>query len=176
MVQENICWILLKSTTSLIQLVVMKLINLLVCSLVGWTRALRESVSVLKGSDFYFQSHTGMWPRTTKPVWRVGRGREPWEQSEAGGVNDNGRLPYTKHKLKSRPGPLSSFTVITPPFILPKLPPWDSRPMSGAGVVHYHLLHRPHSVPTALGSAPPHSSQPVIRVNFFLIEISVPSE
>ncbi len=22
-------------------------------------------------------------------VWRVGRGREPWERSEAGGVNDN---------------------------------------------------------------------------------------
>ncbi len=34
-------------------------------------------------------------------------------------------------------------------------PPWDSRPVSGAGVVHYHLLHRPRSVPTALG--PPHS-------------------
>ncbi len=26
--------------------------------------------------------------------------------------------------------------------------------MSGAGVVHYHLLHRPRSVPTALGPAP----------------------
>ncbi len=22
-------------------------------------------------------------------MWRVGRGREPWERSEAGGVNDN---------------------------------------------------------------------------------------
>ncbi len=33
-------------------------------------------------------------------------------------------------------------------------PPWDSRPVSGAGVVHYHLLHRPRSVPTALGPAP----------------------
>ncbi len=31
----------------------------------------------------------------------------------------HGRLPHTKHKLNSRPGPLSSFTVIT--FILPKL-------------------------------------------------------
>ncbi len=29
-------------------------------------------------------------------------------------------------------------------------PPWDSRPVSGAGVVYYHLLHRPRSVPTAL--------------------------
>ncbi len=26
--------------------------------------------------------------------------------------------------------------------------------MSGAGVVHYQLLHRPRSVPTALGPAP----------------------
>ncbi len=33
-------------------------------------------------------------------------------------------------------------------------PPWDSRPVSGAGVVHYQLLHRPRSVPMALGSAP----------------------
>ncbi len=33
-------------------------------------------------------------------------------------------------------------------------PPWDSRPVSDAGVVHYHLLHRPRSVPTALGPAP----------------------
>ncbi len=33
-------------------------------------------------------------------------------------------------------------------------PPWDSRPVSGAGVVHYQLLHRPCSVPTALGPAP----------------------
>ncbi len=33
----------------------------------------------------------------------------------------HGGLPYTKHKIKSRPGPLSSFNVVTPPFILPKL-------------------------------------------------------
>ncbi len=33
-------------------------------------------------------------------------------------------------------------------------PPWDSRPVSGAGVVHDQLLHRPRSVPTALGPAP----------------------
>ncbi len=66
----------------------------------------------------------------------------------------HGRLPHTKHKLKSRPGPLSSSTVITRPFIPSEAPPWDSRPVSGAGVVHYHLLHRPRSVPTALGPAP----------------------
>ncbi len=55
---------------------------------------------------------------------------------------------------KSRPGPLSSSNVVTPPFIPSEAPPWDSRPVSGAGVVHYHSLHRPRSVPTALGPAP----------------------
>ncbi len=66
----------------------------------------------------------------------------------------HGRLPHTKHKLKPRPGPLSSSNVVTPPFIPSEAPPWDSRPVSGAGVVHYHSLHRPRSVPTALGPAP----------------------
>ncbi len=33
----------------------------------------------------------------------------------------HGRLPQTKHKLKSRPGPLSSSTVVTPHLTLPKL-------------------------------------------------------
>ncbi len=66
----------------------------------------------------------------------------------------HGRLPHTKHKVKSRPGPLSSSPVVTPPFIPSGAPPWDSRPVSGAGVVHYHSLHRPRSVPTALGPAP----------------------
>ncbi len=66
----------------------------------------------------------------------------------------HGRLPQTKHKLKPRPGPLSSSTVVTPPFIPSGAPPWDARPVSGAGVVHYHSLHRPRSVPTALGPAP----------------------
>ncbi len=32
--------------------------------------------------------------------------------------------------------------------------PWDSRPVSVAGVAHYYLLYRPRSVPTALGPAP----------------------
>ncbi len=66
----------------------------------------------------------------------------------------HGRLPHTKHKVKSRPGPLSSSNVVTPPFIPSEAPPWDLRPVSGAGVVHYHSLHRPRSVPTALGPAP----------------------
>ncbi len=61
---------------------------------------------------------------------------------------------HTKHKIKPRPGPLSSSTVVTPHFIPSEAPPWDSRPVSGAGVVHYHSLHRPRSVPTALGPAP----------------------
>ncbi len=50
----------------------------------------------------------------------------------------HGRLPHTKHKLKSRPGPLSSCTVVAPPFILPELLRGDSRPVSGAGVAHHH--------------------------------------
>ncbi len=33
----------------------------------------------------------------------------------------HGRLPHTKHKLNSRPGPLSSSTVVTPHLTLPKL-------------------------------------------------------
>ncbi len=33
----------------------------------------------------------------------------------------HGRLPHTKHKLKPRPGPLSSSTVVTPHLTLPKL-------------------------------------------------------
>ncbi len=61
---------------------------------------------------------------------------------------------HTQHKIKPRPGPLSSSNVVTPPFIPSEAPPWDSRPVSGAGVVHYHSLHRPRSVPTALGPAP----------------------
>ncbi len=36
----------------------------------------------------------------------------------------HGWLPHTKHKLKSRPGPLSSFTVVTPHLTLPKLLRW----------------------------------------------------
>ncbi len=34
-------------------------------------------------------------------LWRVGRGREPWEQSEAGGVNDNER--HLHHSPVSSP-------------------------------------------------------------------------
>ncbi len=34
-------------------------------------------------------------------VWRVGRGREPWERSEAGGVNDDER--HLRHSPVSSP-------------------------------------------------------------------------
>ncbi len=97
------------------------------------------------------------------PVYTGRRRREPANiQNTFNQINKHnrkaaaphGRLPQTKHKLKSRPGPLSSSTVVTPPFIPSEAPPWDSRPVSGAGVVHYHSLHRPRSVPTALGPAP----------------------
>ncbi len=76
-------------------------------------------------------------------------------KKEAGtGEHLNTFNQINKHKWKPRPGPLSSSTVVTPPFIPSGAPPWDSRPVSGAGVVHYHSLHRPRSVPTALGPAP----------------------
>ncbi len=57
-------------------------------------------------------------------------GRRRWEPANVHFIKINkhkrkaaaphGWLPHTKHKLKSRPGPLSPFTVVTP-FILPKL-------------------------------------------------------
>ncbi len=75
---------------------------------------------------------------------------------------------HTKHKIKPRPGPLSSSNVVTPPFIPSEAPPWDSRPVSGAGVVHYHSLHRPRSVPTALGPAP----LVTIRFQIFMLSSS----
>ncbi len=33
----------------------------------------------------------------------------------------HGRLPHTKHKIKSRLGLFSSSTVVVPPFILPEV-------------------------------------------------------
>ncbi len=60
------------------------------------------------------------------------------------------------HKTQTKiPGlVLSPFHCHHSSFNLSEDPPWDSRPVSGAGVVHYQLLHRPRSVPTALGPAP----------------------
>ncbi len=66
----------------------------------------------------------------------------------------HGRLPHTKHKLKIQAWSSLVFHCRHSSFNPSEAPPWDSRPVSGAGVVHYHLLHRPRSVPTALGPAP----------------------
>ncbi len=66
----------------------------------------------------------------------------------------HGRLPHTKHKLKIQVWSSLLFHCCHSSFNPSEAPPWDSRPVSGAGVVHYQLLHRPRSVPTA----PPHSS------------------
>ncbi len=66
----------------------------------------------------------------------------------------HGRLPHTKHKLKFQAWSSLIFHCRHSSFNPSEAPPWDSRPVSGAGVVHYHLLHRPRSVPTALGPAP----------------------
>ncbi len=121
----------------------------------------------------------------------MGRGREPWERSEAGGVIGNERhlhhspvsspteelrkgertrpgflgsegLPLTKHKQKIQAWSSLLFHCCHSSFNPSEAPPWDSRPVSGAGVVHYQLLHRPRSVPTALGPAP------LVTVNLFL--------
>ncbi len=65
-----------------------------------------------------------------------------------------GRLPHTKHKLKFQAWSSLVFHCRHSSFNPSEAPPWDSRPVSGAGVVHHHLLHRPRSVTTALGPAP----------------------
>ncbi len=66
----------------------------------------------------------------------------------------HGRLPHTKHKLKFQAWSSLVFHCRHSSFNPSEAPPWDSRPVSGAGVVHYYLLHRSRSVPTALGPAP----------------------
>ncbi len=66
----------------------------------------------------------------------------------------HGRLPHRKHKLKFQAWSSLVFHCCHSSFNPSEAPPWDSRPVSGAGVVHYQLLHRPRSVPTALGPAP----------------------
>ncbi len=66
----------------------------------------------------------------------------------------HGRLPHTKHKLKFQAWSSLVFHCCYSSFNLSEAPPWDSRPVSGAGVIHYQLLHRPRSVPTALGPTP----------------------
>ncbi len=59
-----------------------------------------------------------------------------------------------KHKLKIQAWSSLVFHCRHSSFNPFEAPPWDSRPVSGAGVDHYQLLHRPRSVPTALGPAP----------------------
>ncbi len=59
-----------------------------------------------------------------------------------------------KHKLKIQAWSSLVFHCRHSSFNPSEAPPWDSRPVSGAGVDHYHLLHGPRSVPTALGPAP----------------------
>ncbi len=71
----------------------------------------------------------------------------------------HGRLPQTKHKLKSRPGPLSSSTVVTPhvtPHLtLPKLlrGTWDRWAVQVSFITNYST----GLAPFPRLSAPPHS-------------------
>ncbi len=119
---------------------------------IGWIpQACDEMLRPLPYLDTYSMSTIWQWGQWQQ-YYSENKGYcDEWGGAESRG---NGAVLHTKHKLKSRPGPLSSSTVVTPPFIPSEAPPWDSRPVSGAGVVHYHLLHRPRSVPTALGPAP----------------------
>ncbi len=52
-----------------------------------------------KRDTIHFQSK--VWGIKRYYMWRVGRGREPWERSEAGGVNDNER--HLRHSPVSSP-------------------------------------------------------------------------
>ncbi len=67
----------------------------------------------------------------------------------------HGRLPHTKHKLKPRPGPLSSSTVVTPHLTLPKLlrGTRDRWPVQVSFITNYST----GLAPFPRLSAPPHS-------------------
>ncbi len=79
----------------------------------------------------------------------------------------HGRLPHTKHKLKSRPGPLSSSTVVTPHLTLPKL----LRGTRDRWVVQVSFItnYSTDLAPFPRLSAPPHSPQ-YITVTFYKIK------
>ncbi len=68
----------------------------------------------------------------------------------------HGRLPHTKHKLKIQAWSSLLFPCCHSSFNPSEAPPWDSRPVSGAGVVHYN--YSTGLAPFPRLSAPPHSS------------------
>ncbi len=69
----------------------------------------------------------------------------------------HGRLPHTKHKLKPRPGPLSSSTVVTPHLTLPKL--LRGTRDRWAVQVSFITNYSTGLAPFPRLSAPPHSPQ-----------------
>ncbi len=77
----------------------------------------------------------------------------------------HGRLPHTKHKLKSRPGPLSSSTVVTPHLTLPKL----LRGTRDRWVVQVSFItnYSTGLAPFPRLSAPPHSSHGLFYIWFW---------
>ncbi len=104
-------------------------------------------------------------------------GRRRWEPANVHFIKINkhkrktaaphGWLPHTKHKLKSRPGPLSPFTVVTPPFIPPKLlrgtrDRWVEQ-------VSFIIIYSTGLALFPWLSTPPHSSQllTVIIITYF---------
>ncbi len=73
----------------------------------------------------------------------------------------HGRLLHTEHKLKSRPGPLSSSTVVTPHLTLPKLlrgtrDRWVAQ-------VSFITIYSTGLAPFPRLSAPPHSPQSFLQ-------------
>ncbi len=81
----------------------------------------------------------------------------------------HGRLLHTKHKLKSRPGPLSSSTVVTPHLTLPKLlrGTWDR----WVAQVSFITIYSTGLAPFPWLSAPPHSPQSHLQT----FKLNIPS-
>ncbi len=70
----------------------------------SWLRTERQCVREPGGGRGGVERSLVSTPRPARGdggMWRVGRGREPWERSEAGGVNDNER--HLRHSPVSSP-------------------------------------------------------------------------
>ncbi len=74
-----------------------------------WLKSCSAQESTCTGPSEVYQWFTGELGESVGPghlscqtsLWRVGRGREPWERSEAGGVNGNER--HLRHSPVSSP-------------------------------------------------------------------------
>ncbi len=79
-----------------------------------------------------------------------------WSNGRAGGTegslpcswDEEGWLPSERERRSRRRSPVGR-SLLPSARLGEEQGTGDSRPVNGAGVVHYHLLHRPRSVPTA---------------------------